>query len=67
MLDPTAPSSGNSPILFNTSDPIVTSIRVVVQVFPAGTFHYREGLNAAGAAVWRSAWGAGSTGAVYGY
>ena len=65
MNDPT--QLDNLPSIFNRIDMVVTSVSTVVQVFPAGTFHNRQGLNAAGEIIYISPWGPGASGVVNGY
>lgn len=65
MNDPT--QTDNLASIFNRTDMVVTSVSTIVQVFPAGTFHNRQGLNIAGQIVYISPWGPGASGAVNGY
>lgn len=57
----------NSPLLFARTDTTIVSVVTVVDVFPAGTFHYRLAFNAEGEVIYRSPWGPGASGNVNGY
>ena len=65
MNDPT--KSDNLPSIFARNETVVTSVSTVTQDFPDGTFHYRQGNNAAGEVVYISPWGPGASGVVNGY
>ena len=68
MNDPT--QGDNLPSIFIRSDTIVTKVITNVQVFPAGTFYNRQGVNATGQLVYISPWASGAvstSGPINGY